>query len=47
MRQGINGSTFLTVIDEDDEDPFVNVVIDIQEGYVLSAAKGVFEANNR
>lgn len=28
---GIKGDTFLTVIDEDDEDTFVNVVINIEE----------------
>ncbi|POR38353.1 Ubiquitin-activating enzyme E1-like protein [Tolypocladium paradoxum] len=28
---GITGSSFLTIIDEDDEDPFVNVVVSIQE----------------
>ncbi|KND94396.1 Ubiquitin-activating enzyme E1-like protein, partial [Tolypocladium ophioglossoides CBS 100239] len=29
---GITGSSFLTIIDEDDKDPFVNVVVNIQEG---------------
>ncbi|KAJ6441848.1 ubiquitin-activating enzyme E1-like protein [Purpureocillium lavendulum] len=28
---GIDGSSVLTIMDEDDDDPFVNVVIDIQE----------------
>jgi ubiquitin-like 1-activating enzyme E1 B len=31
---GIKGDSFLTVIDEDDEDTFVNVVINIEESYV-------------
>ncbi|KAL3960268.1 hypothetical protein ACCO45_005385 [Purpureocillium lilacinum] len=28
---GVNGSSFLTIMDDDDDEPFVNVVIDIQE----------------
>ncbi len=32
---GVNGSSFLTIMDDDDDEPFVNVVIDIQEEYVL------------
>lgn len=31
---GIKGGSFLTVTDEDDDAPFVNLVIDIQNGYV-------------
>lgn len=31
---GITEDTFLTVIDEDDDEPFVNVVISIQESCV-------------
>lgn len=31
---GIKADTFLTVIDEDDDEPFVNVVINIEEAYV-------------
>ncbi|KAK2004263.1 ThiF family protein [Colletotrichum falcatum] len=38
---GINEDTFLTVIDEDDEEPFVNVVISIQESKELSDGKPV------
>lgn len=30
---GIKDDSFLTVIDEEDEDPFVNVVINIEEAY--------------
>lgn len=30
---GIQSDSFLTVIDEDDQDPFVNVVINIEETY--------------
>lgn len=32
---GIKKDSFLTVIDQDDEDTFVNVVINIQEGFVI------------
>lgn len=32
---GIKADSTLTVIDEDDDDPFVNVVINIEESYVL------------
>jgi len=28
---GIKPDSFLTIVDEDDDDPFVNVVINIQE----------------
>ncbi|KAK1983019.1 ThiF family protein [Colletotrichum cereale] len=38
---GINEDTFLTVIDEDDDEPFVNVVISIQESKELSNDKPV------
>ncbi|KAM5351852.1 hypothetical protein ACJ41O_004575 [Fusarium nematophilum] len=40
---GIKKDNFLTVIDQDDEDTFVNVVINIQEG-VLDAEKRPIEA---
>ena len=32
---GIKKDSFLTVIDQDDEDTFVNVLINIQEGFVI------------
>lgn len=34
MLIGIKKDSFLTVIDEADEDAFVNVVINLQEGFV-------------
>jgi hypothetical protein len=37
--QGIKRDTFLTIIDEDDDEPFVNVVINIQEASVRSFLK--------
>jgi hypothetical protein len=36
---GIKNDSFLTVIDEDDDDAVVNVVINIQEGFVRPIAK--------
>ncbi|KAL2759748.1 hypothetical protein ACRALDRAFT_1091375 [Sodiomyces alcalophilus JCM 7366] len=36
---GIKGDTYLTVIDEDDEEPFVNVVINIEEAIRLDPAQ--------
>ncbi|RMJ14958.1 hypothetical protein CDV36_005403 [Fusarium kuroshium] len=36
---GVKKDSFLTVIDQDDDDTFVNVVINIQEGYVNSHIK--------
>ncbi|KAK2016295.1 ThiF family protein [Colletotrichum eremochloae] len=38
---GVNEDTFLTVIDEDDEEPFVNVVISIQESKELPDDKPI------
>ncbi|ROT42350.1 SUMO-activating enzyme subunit uba-2 [Sodiomyces alkalinus F11] len=38
---GIKGDTYLTVIDEDDEDPFVNVVINIEEATDLVEDKPI------
>lgn len=32
---GIKDGSFLTVIDDDDDEPWVNVVINIEEGYVF------------
>lgn len=37
--QGIKGGSFLTVIDDDDEEPLVNVVITIEERYVTIASE--------
>lgn len=34
-RAGIGNGNFLTIMDEDDEDTFVNVVVSVQKGYVL------------
>lgn len=31
---GIKGGSFLTVVDEDDEEPFVNVVIDVEDSII-------------
>ncbi|KAG5948615.1 hypothetical protein E4U60_001272 [Claviceps pazoutovae] len=38
---GIKGGSFLTVVDEDDEEPFVNVVINIEESIMDEQGKPV------
>ncbi len=35
LSTGIKDGTFLTVMDEEDEDTWVNVVINVEEGYVV------------
>ncbi|KAH7155100.1 hypothetical protein B0J13DRAFT_521264 [Dactylonectria estremocensis] len=42
---GIQKDSFLTVIDDDDDDTFVNIVINIQEGFVCNFNKQALAAN--